>query len=252
MSVGVRVMGWWQRWGWAGARAGVIAACVAALLLGIGVGGVVASQEGSAPVRQVRSVNIAVKAIALTFDDGPSPQYTPGVLNTLKEFGAKGTFFVIGQELVRYPDVAKQVLADGMELANHGFHHLTLQNLDPTSVQAEALPVEQELTALAGNRPTLYRLPKGRGDARSLRALADMGYTVVYWSIDTRDYLPRDPAKIAAQVQKEVHPGAIVIFHDGGGNQQHTVDALKLLLPALKAQGYQMVTVSQLLELART
>lgn len=245
-------MGWWMQWGKVGARAGMVAACVAALLVGIGVGGVAASDQLPAPVRQVRSVNIPVKAVALTFDDGPSPTYTPAILNALNEFGAKGTFFVIGQELVRYPDIAKRAVADGMELANHGFHHLTLQALDPTAVEAEALPVEREITAIAGSRPILYRLPKGKGDARSLRALADMGYTVVYWSIDTRDYLPRDPARIAAQVEQQVRPGAIVIFHDGGGNQQHTVDALKILLPALKAQGYQMLTVSQLLELART
>ena len=238
--------------GWRlGARAGLVAACLAALLVGFGVGGV-AAQEAPAPVRQVRSLHIPVKAIALTFDDGPSPVYTPAILGVLQEYGAKGTFFVIGQELVRYPDIAKQVAAAGMELGNHGFHHLTLQNLDGTAVTAEARPVERELTAITGARPTLYRLPRGRGDARSLRALADLGYTVVYWSIDTRDYMPRDPATIAHQVEKQVQPGAIVIFHDGGGNQQHTVDALKALLPALKAGGYQMVTVSQLLELART
>ncbi len=245
-------MRWAERFGRAGFRAGLFAGALALLLLGVGIGGVAASTANLAPVRQVRSVNIPVKAIALTFDDGPSPVYTPAILTLLQQYGAKATFFVIGQELVRYPQIARTAVQDGMELANHGFHHLTLQNLDPTAIEAEAVPVERELTAITGNRPTLYRLPKGKGDARSLRALADMGYTVVYWSIDTRDYMPRNPATIAAQVEKQAQPGAIVIFHDGGGNQQHTVDALKTLLPWFKAQGYQLVTVSQLLELART
>ena len=75
---------------------------------------------------------------------------------------------------------------------------------------------------------------------------------MVHWSVDTRDYQPRQPALISAQVLKQVKPGSIVIFHDGGGNQQHTVDALSTILPQLQAQGYQMVTVSQLLELAQT
>lgn len=75
---------------------------------------------------------------------------------------------------------------------------------------------------------------------------------IVPWSIDTHDYLTRAPASIAGQVLKEVRPGSVVIFHDGGGNQQHTVDALKLILPQLRAEGYQMLTVSQLLELARS
>ena len=74
---------------------------------------------------------------------------------------------------------------------------------------------------------------------------------MVLWSVDTHDYLKRTPQAIAAQVIKEVKPGSIVIFHDGGGNRQPTVDALKTVLPALKSEGYQMVTVSQLMELAR-
>jgi peptidoglycan/xylan/chitin deacetylase (PgdA/CDA1 family) len=244
------VRAWGSGRAWA-LRAGGAAAALAAFLFGFGVGGAASNGTTVAPVRQVRSVTVPVKAVALTFDDGPSPQYTPTILDLLDQNGARATFFVIGQELVRHPEIARQAAQDGMELANHGFHHLTLLGLDPTAIEAEAMPVERELTAITGSRPTLYRLPKGRGDPRALRALTDMGYTIVYWSVDTRDYLPRSPAAIVAQVQKQLQPGSIVIFHDGGGNQQHTVDALKQLLPALKAQGWQLVTVSQLLELAK-
>lgn len=235
--------------GWI-ARGAVAGGAVAMLLLGIGIGGAAARGGAPVPVRQIRSVPVGVKAVALTFDDGPNPTYTPQVLALLREYGAKATFFVIGRELVRYPELARQEVQAGMELGNHGMNHLTLKGLDATAVEADALPVERMITALTGNRPTLYRLPKGVGDSRSLRTLADMGYTVVYWSVDTHDYLPRTAASIAAQVLKQVQPGSIVIFHDGGGNRQATVDALKLILPELKARGYQMVTVSQLLELA--
>lgn len=166
------------RWGW---RVGVVALGFALFLAGVGVGGAGAA-ETPAPVRLVRSVSVSTKAVALTFDDGPSPQYTPEVLQLLTRYGARATFFLIGSQLLRYPQLARQEAQDGMELANHGARHLTLQNLDPSAIAQEVKPVEAEITAITGNRPTLYRLPQGKGDARSMRALADLGYTIVYCS----------------------------------------------------------------------
>ena len=138
-----------------------------------------------------------------------------------------------------------------MEIGNHGFHHLVLAGLDPTAIRSEAQPVEREITSITGNRPTLYRLPRGRASGRALRALADLGYTTVNWSIDTRDWTGRSAQAIAAQVLAEAEPGAIVLLHDGGGNRQATVQALGIVLPALQARGYRFVTVSQLLELGQ-
>lgn len=239
---------WFRNAGSRVGRVSVLALC-AGFLVGWGIKGAAVSGQ-VAPVRLIRSVPVGAKVIALTFDDGPSPQYTPKVLDLLRQYGAKATFFVIGQELVRYPQIARQEFADGMELANHGFRHLTLVGMDPTTIEADVKPVEQEITAITGQRPTLFRLPQGKSDSIALRSLTNLGYTIVYWSIDTRDYLPRSPQTIAKQVLQQVQSGSIVIFHDGGGNQQHTVDALQLILPALRAQGYKEVTVSQLMELA--
>ncbi len=234
---------------WTAAAAGGLAM----LFVGLGLGGATAAGAAVAapvPVRVVRAVPVPVKAVALTFDDGPSATYTPEVLSLLQQYAAKATFFVVGREVVRHPQLIRQEAQDGMEIGNHGFNHLTVRGLDPVAIQAEAKPVEQEITAITGNRPTLYRLPRGQGDPRSLRALADMGYTVVAWNIDTMDYLRRTPQAIAQQVETQVRPGSIVIFHDGGGNRSSTVAALRLLLPVLRQRGYRMVTVSQLLELA--
>lgn len=232
-------------------RAAVAGIAAALLLFGVGIGGAFAHGPAPRPVRQVRSVHVPIKAVALTFDDGPNPTYTPAILNLLRQYGAKATFFVIGRELMRYPQIVRQEIKQGDEVGNHGMNHLTLNGLDPTAIEAEVQPVEREVTAIAGNRPTLYRLPRGIGDQRALRTLADLGYTTVYWSVDTHDYLRRSPQAVADQVLREVQPGSIVIFHDGGGNRQNTVTALQTILPALREQGYQMVTVSQLLELAQ-
>ncbi len=246
------------RWPVVGAIGGVrwsaaAAGAVAMLLVGLGLGGATAASgapSAPVPVRVLRAVPVPVKAVALTFDDGPSTAYTPEILSLLQQNAAKATFFVVGRELVRHPQLVRQEAEAGMEVGNHGFNHLSLRGMDPAAIQAEVKPVEQEITAITGNRPTLYRLPRGRSDPRALRALADLGYTVVAWNVDTQDYLPRTPQAIAQHVETQVRPGSIVIFHDGGGNRSATVAALRLLLPVLKQRGYQMVTVSQLLELA--
>jgi peptidoglycan/xylan/chitin deacetylase (PgdA/CDA1 family) len=241
-----------------GGAASWVAALALTFAVGLWAGGAAFSQPagvpsspGAAPrpVRIVRSAPTAAKAVALTFDDGPSPKYTPQVLDLLKQYGARATFFVIGQEVERFPDLLKAEVAAGSEVGNHGYHHLTLKSVSADQLTAEVQAAEQTLVSLTGAKPTLYRLPGGKSDAASLRALTDMGYTIVMWSVDTRDYVYRPPAAIVSQVEKEVRPGSIVIFHDGGGNQQHTVDALRQLLPWFRDQGYQLVTVSQLLEM---
>lgn len=164
------------------ARAAIAGLAGALLLLGVGLGGAMARGAAPPPVRQVRSVPVRTKAIALTFDDGPDPTYTPAVLSLLQQYGAKATFFLIGREVLRYPNIVRQELQAGMELGNHGLNHLTLRGLDPTAIEADVLPVERAITSIAGNRPTLYRLPRGAGDPRAMRTIADMGYTIVYWS----------------------------------------------------------------------
>jgi peptidoglycan/xylan/chitin deacetylase (PgdA/CDA1 family) len=207
--------------------------------------------HGAPAARVIRAVPVQEKAVALTFDDGPNPTYTPRVLKLLEDNGAKATFFVVGREVARHPDLVRAEAAAGHEVANHGDQHRTLKGLDASAVEAEVAANEQLITDLTGTRPVLYRLPQGRMDPGSLAVLARLGYTVVMWSVDTRDYQRRTPQAIADQVLREVRPGSIVIFHDGGGNRQATVDALGVILPRLRAEGYRMATVSQLLELAR-
>jgi len=204
--------------------------------------------QGPAPT--VRGLPTADKIVALTFDDGPSPRYTPKVLAALQAGGAKATFFLIGQEANRYPELVKAEVKAGMEIANHGMHHLTLKGRSADEVKMEASEAADTLFAISGRRPTLYRLPKGVGDTVAYAALGDLGYVVVNWSVDTRDYIRSTPEQLYRRAMAQVAPGRIIIFHDGGGNRQATVDALALLLPALKAQGYRVTTVSDLLRAA--
>ena len=138
--------------------------------------------HGAPAARVVRAVPVQEKAVALTFDDGPSPAYTPRVLKLLEENGAKATFFVIGRQVARHPDLVRAEAAAGHEVANHGDQHRTLRGLDASAIETEVKANEQLITDLTGTRPVLYRLPQGRMDPASLATLVRLGYTVVMWS----------------------------------------------------------------------
>lgn len=212
-----------------------------------------AAAPAPAPVRlapTVRGVPVAQKIVALTFDDGPSPRYTPQMLDILRKEGAHATFFLIGQEAVRQPALVRAEAKAGMEVANHGMHHLLLRGRTDDEVAGEATEAADVIRDLAGRPPALYRLPQGVGDTTARAVLGRLGYVIVNWSVDTRDYIRQSPEALAARAMRQMAPGRIIIFHDGGGNRQASVDAVRILLPELKAQGYTVTTVSDLLKRA--
>ena len=226
-----------------------LAALAPAAALGAGA----APTPPPTPIRlapTVRGVPITGKVVALTFDDGPSPRYTPQILDVLKREKAHATFFLIGQEAVRFPSLVQAEAKAGMEVANHGMHHLLLRGRSEDEVTSEASEAADVIRSLAGRAPVLYRLPQGVGDTTARAALGRMGYVIVNWSVDTRDYLRQTPEQLVARAMRQMAPGRIIIFHDGGGNRQASVDAVRMLLPQLKAQGYTVTTVSDLLRRA--
>ncbi len=201
-----------------------------------------------APV--IKQVLTTHKVVALTFDDGPTRTWTPKILHVLTADHVRATFFVIGSHATRRPEILQQELQAKMEIASHGFAHKILRHQDVQTVREEILQNETLLTSLGVPKPTLYRLPAGSSDSAALRVLGEMGYRVIGWSIDTRDWRHRYTASQMAQiVEKQVSPGAIIIFHDGPNSSQMTVDAVKQIIPALRAQGYRFDTVSALLHL---
>jgi peptidoglycan/xylan/chitin deacetylase (PgdA/CDA1 family) len=212
---------------------------------------VMAQGLDQAPVaRLVRSVPVTDKLIALSFDDGPSPRYTPAVLDILQREGVHATFFVIGQEAERQPALLRREHDLGMEIGNHGMHHRRLAGLAPPEVEAEVREAARVIRAVTGTAPTLYRLPQGIGDETSLRVLGRLGYTVIAWSVDPRDYQRRTAQALAADILRQSAPGRIIILHDGGGRRAASVDALAQVLPRLRAEGYRVTTVGDLLRSA--
>jgi peptidoglycan/xylan/chitin deacetylase (PgdA/CDA1 family) len=195
----------------------------------------------------VRALPVTRKVVALTFDDGPNPRYTPALIRLLADNGARATFFVVGQEALRFPDLVRAEAKAGMEIGNHGMHHRLLRGLDEREVEAEASENAELIRSLTGRRPTLYRLPQGVGDTAARAVLGRLGYVLVNWSVDTRDYLRQSPEALVRRALRQLAPGRIVIFHDGGGNRQASVDAVRMLLPELRRQGYTVTTVGALM-----
>lgn len=204
------------------------------------------------PAPVIKQVLTNQKVLALTFDDGPTAQWTPKILQVLKEHHVRATFFVIGSHAIRQPLLLQDEVAAHMEVASHGYAHRLLKNQSAEAVKQEVEQNEALLSSLGVPKPQLYRLPAGSSDVVALKVLGQMGYKVIGWSIDTRDWRRRFSGdQMAEKVIKQASPGAIIIFHDGANSSAATVDAVKKLIPALAQQGWKFDTVSQLLRLER-
>lgn len=186
------------------------------------------------------------KYIALTFDDGPSG-YTPDILKILKDKGAKATFYNLGSQEANYGKYAKQLVEDGHELASHTNAHQYLPNLDANALRAEISSAADALESAAGVRPQMIRAPYGAFTSTEWGRAGDIISCNVLWNIDTLDWKRPGADAIKAAVLSNAFNGAIVLMHDGGGNRGQDVEALPGIIDGLKAAGYELVTVSELL-----
>jgi peptidoglycan/xylan/chitin deacetylase (PgdA/CDA1 family) len=196
-------------------------------------------------------VNTAAPAVALTFDDGPDPRYTEPILKLLTNAHAHATFFVLGLLAERHPGILAALVRDGMEIGLHGMTHLNLRRAGAAHVVRDAL-AEQALLArlVPGLRAVLYRPPYGYTSPVLVQGLAAAHLTGVLWDVDTRDWTEPGTAAIVRAVERQVRPGSIVLFHDGGGARAQTVEALRQLLPWFRSHGYRLLTVTQLVATA--
>src|SRR5271154_459924 len=184
--------------------------------------------------------------IALTFDDGPGP-YTPGVLGVLERLHVHATFFEIGQMLRYFSASAVRELRDGDVIGDHTETHPAMATL-PAHDQHEQLFEQIARTELAGGpRPLLFRPPYGSYDATTMRELRDLHLLMVLWSDDTGDYLQPGVSVIVERALAGAHPGAIILMHDAGGTRTQTIEALPRIIRDLRARGFRLVTVPQLL-----
>jgi len=191
------------------------------------------------------SVNVDGPYIAMTFDDGPSPETTPRLLDILKQRNIKATFFMIGQNAERNPAIVKRILADGHEIGNHSWTHPQLSKLSDDRVTEEINKTQNAIKDASGYTPVLMRPPYGAITARQKDWIEkQFGLSVIIWSVDPFDWKRPGASVIEERILAGARPGAIVLSHD---IHKQTVDAMPATLDALAAKGFKFVTVSQLI-----
>jgi peptidoglycan-N-acetylglucosamine deacetylase len=200
----------------------------------------------------VRKVHTMQKVVALTFDDGPSVTFTPQILTVLKKYNAKATFFVIGSRVHKYAYLVQQELSLRNEVANHTYDHVVVTHQSAKRIRSQIATTQTVISSLAQRpQPRLFRPPGGHYDKKLLRIAKDNGFTVVLWSIDSRDHMNPGTRRIVKHVLSDVKAGDIILFHDQGGSRKQTVEALKQIIPKLQRNGYRFVTVSELLRMGK-
>ena len=175
--------------------------------------------------------------VYLTFDDGPSA-YTPAVLDALRAYGAKATFFVLGSQMAANPGMAQRVSSEGHDIENHSWSHPALTGLSDAAITGQLSATSDIIRQVTGQNPRCLRPPYGATDGRVDAVAASNGLASIRWTVDPSDYQQPGSGAIAARVLGAVHDGAVILLHDGGGNRSQTAAALYTILPELQARGY--------------
>ena len=232
----------------------LIAAAIAALALIAGLWYVLENPFSQTWGHTVTQVPLHQKYVALTFDDGPNPPYTDEIVDYLHEQHVTATFFVVGRAVVKYPDVVRREAEYGDAIGNHSWDHAHLVLERRPHIARELKLTDEAIFAATGQHTRLFRPPFGARDYAVIQVAHQLGYEVIMWSVPLpRDWSQPKPETIAKRVLKYVKDGSIVVLHDGnrgiGGDRHNTVEATKLIVAALKREGFAFVTVPQLLNL---
>ncbi len=186
--------------------------------------------------------------VYLTFDDGPHPTWTPQVLDVLARHGATATFFVLGQNVLAYPELAARLVAEGHDPENHTFDHASLDKVDRETFIAEVRDTDRAIHEAAGDRAdpiACLRPPYGAYDAQTGKLAAELGKTLTLWTVDPQDWRRPGADQIAEHLLAHARPGAILLMHDGGGERSQTVAALDRVLGELSARGFTFALLCQ-------
>ena len=186
-------------------------------------------------------INPKKKMVALTYDDGPYTEVTNRILDALEENNGRATFFVVGSRVNTYKACIKREAAMGCEIANHTYNHTILTSVGASTIKSEISKTNKAVKKIIGTAPTIVRTP---GGAVNSTVRANVGYPMFNWSIDTLDWKNRNAGSVVSSIKKNVRDGSIVLMHDLYGS---TASASEEIIPWLVKQGYQLVTVSEMM-----
>lgn len=193
----------------------------------------------------------ASNSVALTFDDGPDPQYTPALLKILKRHGAKATFFVLGRQAELYPDILREIVASGCEIGNHSYSHPSFWSVSPSSRLREILSCER---AVGKSCKKYFRAPFGHAKGLTPFLASMLNYMTIGWSVTARDWQVTDPEALAKTLSFGVSPGSILLLHDrleiaqdaGAFDRSFMLDGLDIYLRQHSFR-YSFQTISEML-----
>jgi peptidoglycan/xylan/chitin deacetylase (PgdA/CDA1 family) len=198
-------------------------------------------------------INTKEKMVALTFDDGPHPVFTPLILDLLAKYDAKATFFVTGKKAILYPEILRREVKEGHEVANHTYNHINNPNISATKLSSEIVKTDRIIQKIIGYKPVLYRPVAGHYNDVIVNTAVKNGKLVVMWSwhMDPKDWNNPPASKIIKRITNGIRPGNIIVLHDWHGTELsqscQTVLALEKILEFFSKQGYRCVTVSEML-----
>jgi peptidoglycan/xylan/chitin deacetylase (PgdA/CDA1 family) len=187
---------------------------------------------------------LPTKYVVLTFDDGPDVVYTPQILDILKKYDAKATFFEVGKNVTKHPELSKRIHDAGHSVENHTWSHADLRKLGAAAFRQEVASTDQAIRAATGSTPACLRPPYGGMNPVVTQRAKALGKDLVVWTVDSRDWTKPGAPAIVQRVLKSVHNGSVILMHDGGGNRTQTVAALPKILQTLKARGYGFRTLA--------
>lgn len=188
------------------------------------------------------------KQVALTFDDGPDRNFTLQVLDILKKEQVPATFFVVGNLSKRYPDVLERIDQEGHIIGNHSYNHPQFTKISLTQLDKQIHQTNRIIHQAIKKTPLLVRPPYGSMNRKVENHLGKQGFRVIQWSVDTVDWKGPSSQQIVHTVKRDTKPGGIILQHSAGGDQlQQSVDALPEIIRHFKSQGYEFVTIDQLL-----
>lgn len=194
------------------------------------------------------SVPVNSRLVAMTFDDGPHPSLTPKLLDILKARNIKATFYVIGQNAERYPTIMRRIADEGHEIANHTWSHPNLAKMSDANVRSQLTRTADIIRQTTGQSPTNFRPPYGSITSRQKEWIfREFGYPTIMWAVDPLDWKRPGASVVTQRIVSQATPGAIILAHD---IHPGTIDAMPSTLDQLRRNGYQFLTVSQLIRAA--
>jgi peptidoglycan/xylan/chitin deacetylase (PgdA/CDA1 family) len=235
-----------------------------AILGGVGVAGAatIASYHTMSPTSQIygrtfTGVEPGSRLVALTYDDGPNEPYTSQVLNVLERHGAKATFFLIGKFVRQRPDLARAVVAAGHAIGSHTWDHPNLVLTSHSELRRQLEQARSAILEATGIVPKLFRPPFGGRRPATLRAVREIGLQTIMWSVTCYDWRATSADKIVRHAERQIRGGDVILLHDGGhraigADRSRTVEATDRLLKRYRGEGYEFVTIPEMMAKALT